>query len=203
MSDYNPANHVHSSKDVIKHWELGIPPPEAYEHFYKRTDNHIRMVQHNLYLWMLHRPESFNALKERAAFHDESKFREPEKTPYVWRTWQSYCTLNNLPFQYPEGMEQQVRDAIFHHITHNRHHPEWHPDPDEMNEIDLIEMVCDWKSMSQEFGDKSPIGWADKVLGRRFHFSQKKCDFIRDLIIQTDKLVEQDETYKQALEDLK
>lgn len=188
--------------DSEKEWKQFILPQEAYEHFYKRTDNHIRMVQNNLYLWTLHKPEYFNDLNERAALHDESKFREPEKTPYVWRTWQSYCILNNLPFQYPKDMEQQVRDAIFHHITHNRHHPEWHPDPDEMNEIDLIEMVCDWKVVGQEYGEKSPMGWADKVLGRRFHFSQKKCDLIRDLIIQTDKLAEQDETYKQVLKDI-
>ena len=191
--------------DSEKEWKQFILPQEAYEHFYKRTDNHIRMVQNNLYLWTLHKPEYFNDLNERAALHDESKFREPEKTPYIWRTWQSYCILNNLPFQYPKDMEQQVRDAIFHHITHNRHHPEWHPDPDEMNEIDLIEMVCDWKVVGQEYGEKSPMGWADKVLGRRFHFSQKKCDLIRDLIIQTDKLAElaeQDETYKQVLKDI-
>jgi hypothetical protein len=189
--------------DSEKEWKQLILPQEAYEHFYKRTDNHIRMVQSNLYLWTLYKPEYFNQLNHRAMLHDESKFREPEKTPYVWRTWQSYCTLNNIPFSYPPGMEQQIRDAIFHHITHNRHHPEWFPDPDEMTTIDLIEMVCDWTAMAQEFGDKSAMGWADRVLGRRFHFSQKKCDLIRDLIIQTDQLVEQDKTYKQALKDIK
>lgn len=220
MSDYNPANHSHSSDDVINCWKLGIesqpksevvpkapasrpsetktmvrasedqkkteiPPQEAYDYFYARTQKHIFLVRDNLYLWTEKYPQ-YNELNQRAVDHDLSKFYEPEKTPYIWRTWQSYCTLNNIPFKYPPGMEQQTRDAIFHHITHNRHHPEWHPDPDEMTNIDLIEMVCDWTAMSQEFGDKSAMGWADRVLGRRFHFSDRKCGLIRDYIREMD-----------------
>ena len=197
MSDYNLAQHSHTLDDYK--YKEHILPQEAYDYFYKRTDNHILMVQNNLYLWTMKYPRYFNELNERASSHDMSKFREPEKTPYVWRTWKSYCNLNNISFQYPEGMEQQVRDAIFHHVTHNRHHPEWHPDPDEMTKIDLIEMVCDWKAMGQEFGEKSPMGWADRVLGRRFHFSQYKCDLIRDLIREMDSLFEEDKLYKEAI----
>ena len=198
MSDYNPANHSHSSDDVINYWKLGIPPQEAYDYFYARTQKHIFLVRDNLYLWTEKYPQ-YNELNQRAVDHDLSKFYEPEKTPYIWRTWQSYCTLNNIPFKYPQGMEQQTRDAIFHHITHNRHHPEWHPDPDEMTTIDPIEMVCDWTAMGQEFGDKSAMGWADRVLRRRFHFSARKCDMIRDYIKEMDIMVEQNELSKRRL----
>lgn len=198
MSDYNPANSA-NTYDPLK---VGTdhPPKESYDHFYRRTNRHIELVRQNLSLWCEKNNSLAIDLWERAYLHDRSKFNEPERTPYVWRTWKSYCDLNNISFQYPEGMEQQVRDAIFHHITHNRHHPEWHPDPDEMTKIDLIEMVCDWKAMGQEFGEKSPMGWADRVLGRRFHFSQYKCDLIRDLIREMDSLFEEDKLYKEAIE---
>lgn len=47
MSDYNPANHSHSSDDVINYWKLGIPPQEAYDYFYdldnKMQDLYDRM----------------------------------------------------------------------------------------------------------------------------------------------------------------
>lgn len=200
MSDYNPTNHIHSLDDFKTN--LGIPPKEAYDHFYRRTNNHIYLVRENLYLWSEKYPNLSVELYERGYLHDRSKFNEPERTPYIWRTWQSYCTLNNIPFQYPKDMEKQVRDAIFHHITHNRHHPEWHPDPDEMTKIDLIEMVCDWTAMGQEFGDKSAMGWADRVLGRRFHFSARKCDLIRDYIKEMDIMVEQNEKIKRRLDEI-
>ena len=163
-------------------------PPEAYDYFYKRTDEHILRVRRNLYLWTFVYPEWSEVFLSRGDIHDLSKYKEPERTPYIWRTWQGYCEKNNLPFSYPDGMEQQTRDAIFHHITHNRHHPEWHPDPDEMTKVDLIEMVSDWKAMSQEFNEKSPMGFADKVLGRRFKFSEDKCNEIRYLISRLDDL---------------
>ena len=34
--------------------------------------------------------------------------------------------------------------AIQHHVTTNRHHPEFHADANDMSDVDLIEMVCDW-----------------------------------------------------------
>lgn len=169
------------------------PSNEAIDYFYKRTDKHISLVRKNLFLWAREKPELASELLNRASIHDESKYKEPERTPYIWRTWAGNCTLCNLPFEYPEGMDQQVRDAIFHHITHNRHHPEWHPDPDEMTEVDLIEMVCDWKAMSQEFGEKTPMNFANKVLGRRFKFSENKCDKIRELIMKTDNMADKKE----------
>ena len=53
-----------------------------------------------------------------------------------------------------------------------------------MSDVDLIEMVCDWTAMSQEFeqDDGSARGWADKTIGKRIHFSDDKCRFIYDMI---------------------
>lgn len=168
--------------------DSNLLPQEAYDYFYKRTDEHILRVRRNLYLWTLVYPELTEELLSRGDVHDLSKVKEPERTPYIWRTWKGYCDKNNLPFTYPHDMEQQTRDAIFHHITHNRHHPEWHPDPDEMTKVDLIEMVSDWKAMSQEFGEESPLLFAKKVLGRRFQFSTGRCADIIGMIYRIDAL---------------
>ena len=40
-------------------------------------------------------------------------------------------------------------------MTTNRHHPDFHANPNDMSDVDLIEMVCDWTAMAQEFGEDS------------------------------------------------
>ena len=77
-------------------------------------------------------------------------------------------------------MEDRVREAVAHHVKTNRHHPDFHADPNDMTEVDLIEMVCDWAAMSQEFGEDggSARGWARKTLGHRIRFSDDKRHFV-------------------------
>ena len=81
-------------------------------------------------------------------------------------------------------MEALVQAAIDHHLTTNRHHPDFHDDPNEMSEVDLIEMVCDWTAMSQEFGQDggSARGWADKTLGHRLLLNKDKHHFVYAMI---------------------
>ena len=71
-----------------------------------------------------------------------------------------------------------------HHMMTNRHHPEFHADPNDMTEVDLIEMVCDWTAMSKELGQDggSARGWADKTIGNRQKWHEDKCQFVYDAI---------------------
>lgn len=88
-------------------------------------------------------------LNERALGHDASKFGPEERLPYIWLTEFHRCRRSGEPFTHPEGMEERVRAAIAHHVTTNRHHPEYHADPNDMTDADLIEMVCDWTAVSE------------------------------------------------------
>ena len=62
--------------------------------------------------------------------------------------------------------KESLGEAVKHHYAHNRHHPEHFPDGIKgMNLIDLLEMLCDWKSATQNHpekpGDlKKSIAWA-------------------------------------------
>jgi hypothetical protein len=83
----------------------------------------------------------------RAAHHDASKLREPEKSGYDRLT----LALKNVAY----GTERyrvalaEAAPTIAHHYQHNRHHPEHFPDGiTHMTLIDLIEMLCDWKAAS-------------------------------------------------------
>lgn len=61
-----------------------------------------------------------------------------------------------------------------------------------MTEVDLIEMVCDWTAMSQEFGQDggSARGWADKTIGKRVDFDTPNAQFIYRMIADLDKQID-------------
>lgn len=175
------------------------PPQEAVDLFVKRTNHHIELVKNNIYLFQENEEynDIFDELTLRANNHDRSKFSEPELTPYIWLTWSYHCKKNNIPFKFPIGMDQKIRDAKFHHVANNRHHPEWHLDLNDMTTVDLIEMVCDWKAAGQEFGEKSLVDFAERALGKRFLFNENKIKLIWELVHKIE-----DEKSRERLEEI-
>lgn len=157
--------------------------------FYEcRTKEHIARVASNLML-LTKVTDYCEELIERARVHDASKFGPEEKIPYVWLTEFHRCRRSGELFEYPDGIEEQVKLAINHHVTCNRHHYQFHSDPNDMTEVDLIEMVCDWTAMSQEFGHDggSARGWADKTIGKRVDFDTANTQFVYRMIAELDK----------------
>jgi hypothetical protein len=166
------------------------PTPEMLAFYERRTNEHIERVRKSLTL-MARVTDYGEELVERAKIHDESKFGPEERIPYVWLTEYYRLRRNSEQFEYPEGVEERVKLAIHHHVTSNRHHPEFHADPNDMSDIDLIEMVCDWTAMAQEFGQDggSARGWADKTIGKRVTFNAEKRRFIYQMIEELDRQI--------------
>lgn len=158
--------------------------------FERRTTEHIERVRRCLTL-MATATSHGEALMERGRVHDASKFGPEERIPYVWLTEFHRCRRANEAFEYPESVEPQIKAAIQHHVTTNRHHPEFHDDPNDMSDVDLIEMVCDWTAMSQEFNQDggSAQGWADKTIGVRVHFNAERRQFVYDMIELLDRRI--------------
>jgi hypothetical protein len=69
--------------------------------------------------------------------HDVSKFFGIE--------WNYLHAGRDIPFE-------QLSLAIRQHTETNSHHPEYWGGVDNMPEIAIAEMVCDWYARSQEFG---------------------------------------------------
>lgn len=160
--------------------------------FYElRTKEHIERVRRCLTV-MASVTEYADELKERARIHDASKYGPEERIPYIWLTEYHRCRRSGEPFSYPDGMEERVRSAIDHHMTTNRHHPDFHDDPNDMTNVDLIEMVCDWTAMSQEFEQDggSARGWADKTIGNRLHLNEFKRQFVYEMIDLLDSSID-------------
>jgi hypothetical protein len=174
--------------EFIMQIERMEPTPEMLAFYDGRTNEHIERVRKCLAL-LAQITDYGEELIERARHHDASKFGPEERIPYVWLTEYHRCRRNGEPFTYPKGMEERVKQAIRHHVTSNRHHPEFHADPNDMSDIDLIEMVCDWTAMAQEFGEArgSARGWADKVIGKRVAFNAEKRRLIYQIIEALDR----------------
>jgi hypothetical protein len=155
------------------------PTSQMIAFYEQRTHEHIARVARCLELLAAATPHG-EELRERAQSHDASKWSSEERGPYTWLTEFHRCRRLGLPFTYPDGMEERVRAAIQHHLHSNRHHPEFHDDPNHMTDVDLMEMVCDWTAMAQEFGEcgGSARGWADKTVGVRVHFDETRRDFV-------------------------
>ena len=166
------------------------PTPEMVAFYERRTREHIDRVRRCLAL-LAGVTEHRDELLERAKVHDASKFGPEERFPYVWLTEYHRRRRGGEPYEYPEGVAEGVRRAIHHHVTTNRHHPEFHANPNAMSDGDLIEMVCDWTAMAQEFGQDggSARGWADRTVGTRVAFNAEKRQFIYRMIEELDRQI--------------
>lgn len=159
---------------------------EMEDYFLKRTKQHIERVAANLFKMVQYKSVSLQQAQERAALHDLSKYEQHERAGYIFLTWWHYCKKNQIPFEYPSGVEQLVEQSVQHHITNNVHHPETHADCNSMSELDIVEMVCDWTAISQEYGSPSCKAFVDKNL-HRWAFNDAVKIFIYETIAEMDK----------------
>lgn len=105
-----------------------------------KTMRHIETVRNFLNLFI-------RELLRRGEHHDQSKLEEPEAKLFDEVTHE----LRGLTYgtdDYQASLSK-LEPALKHHYANNRHHPEHFPEGiNDMNIIDLLEMICDWKASS-------------------------------------------------------
>lgn len=173
---------------------------EMEEWFEKRTMRHIALV--GKYIKKL-RLLGYD-LPGVESRHDLSKLEEPEKTPYIYISWMYKEKAEGREFIIPEEVNSD--EATLHHILNNSHHPEFHQeekvgllnrkdrdglpakiiDATKMPIMDIAEMVCDWAAMAEEKGT-SAKNWADKVINKRWKFTEDQVKLIYNLICECEK----------------
>jgi len=86
-------------------------------------------------------------LEERVKYHDMSKLMPPEVEIFA-----DAPKRNAIEYQseeYKDNIKVKLEVALKHHYARNRHHPEHFENGiSDMNLIDLLELVCDWKASS-------------------------------------------------------
>ena len=84
----------------------------------------------------------------RSQRHDHSKMVLPEKEYFDRAT----SRLKDLVYgsdEYKASLDE-IRPGIQHHYENNRHHPEYFLNGvDDMNLVDVMEMLADWKAASE------------------------------------------------------
>jgi hypothetical protein len=175
---------------------------EMESYYFERTKKHISLVQKYCDKIIKSFPE-FYLLEKRKEVHDNSKFLEPELTPYVFITWKYKCKDSGeiFPDWAPKDIDKLMNEATIHHILYNDHHPDyWEKRKDVqfinndnrdkpadlidatlMPDISIAEMVADWCAVSDE-RKSSPKDWADKNINIRWKFNKEQEKLIYNII---------------------
>jgi len=138
----------------------------------KDTNEHINKVRTHM--------KKFEVdIKERAEIHDKSKLEEPELSVFD----ELGVQLSKIEYGSDEYKERlkKMKPALDHHYANNRHHPEYHKNGiKDMNLIDIVEMICDWKASSERYS-KGDFLKSLELNKKRFGYS----DELHQLIINT------------------
>lgn len=181
---------------------------EMLKHFKNRTDQHIYLVQKYCRRIYDSDPAFFKWLIALSMQHDESKFKAPEIDAYMHIQWHYFMKDEGKEYNPPANIKDEMDKATFHHVTNNRHHPEFHSptkinlinredrdmppkdlvDARTMTNVDIAEMCADWLSMAEE-KETDVRNWANKNIGVRWNFSPQQTDLIYKIIsiVQNDR----------------
>lgn len=148
---------------------------EKYDSF-QDTSDHINAVRLLL-------NEVVSIILVRAAQHDKSKLREPEKQIFDEYTPKLKATTYGSG-EY-KNMLSEMQVALDHHYMNNRHHPEYFNDGiSSMTLIDIVEMLCDWMAATKRHAD-GDIMESIKINQNRFGYS----DELKQILFNTVKEV--------------
>lgn len=105
------------------------------------THKHVRAVGRNIHLFVMD-------LMHRAEHHDDSKFEEPELSGFAEVQHRlRACEYGSA--EYNQNLKD-LAPILEHHYSRNRHHTEFHKNGiNDMNLVDLIELLCDWKAATE------------------------------------------------------
>ena len=135
------------------------------------TERHIKLVQAMLMDVVIQ-------LIERSRIHDQSKLESPEAETFdVYTHKLAECTYGSEEYK---QFLKEMKPALDHHYAKNRHHPEhWNNGVDDMDLIDLVEMLVDWKAASARHHDGNILTSIDKN-SKRFKLSEQLATILRN-----------------------
>lgn len=126
-------------------------------------------------------------LTQRGVDHDRLKLESPEVEVFAEVT----PKLAALEYGSDE-YKQQLRElgiALDHHYAHYRHHPEhFEHGIDDMNLIDIVEMLCDWKAASMRHNNGNLLK-SIEINAKRFGYD----DQLKHIFLNTAKLFDEAE----------
>jgi hypothetical protein len=104
---------------------------------------------------------------QRLAVHDNSKLE-----------YEEFKCLCSIPLEKKsftnanDKVDDNLKKSIELHWKHNRHHPEYFDNVEDMTELDMMEMCCDWHARSCQYGTDF-LEFVKTRQENRFHFPDK------------------------------
>lgn len=127
-------------------------------------------------------------LLHRAEKHDQTKLESPEVEAFTEYT----PKLANSTYGSEEykGFLAAIKPALDHHYAHNSHHPEHYKNGvNDMNLLDIVEMLCDWKAASERHNDGN-IRRSIEINANRFGLSPQLVKILEntaDILFKTER----------------
>jgi hypothetical protein len=152
-----------------------------------KTMRHIETVRNYLNVVI-------RKLMDKQEKHDQTKLQSPEVEVFEEYT----PKLRNCTYESNEYKKylKEMNVALDHHYRHNDHHPEFFIGGiQNMNLINLIEMLCDWKAAGMRHAD-GDIMKSIEVNQKRFSFS----DELKQILINTAHILNINEPFHKAKE---
>lgn len=123
----------------------------------------------------------------RQEIHDQSKLQPPEVDIFDIYTNKLRDTTYNSD-EYKQYLEE-MKPALEHHNATNRHHPDhFLYGIKDMNLIDIIEMLCDWKAASLRHNDGNILKSID-VNQQRFGYSDELKQVLKNTAMWLDSQI--------------
>ena len=134
-----------------------------------KTLRHIEAVRNHLNACV-------RELLARAEQHDQTKLQSPERE--MFDEYTPKLRASTYGSEEYKGFLEGMGTALAHHYENNRHHPEHFPDSVRgMNLIDLVEMLCDWKSSGLRHAD-GDIFKSIEINRKRFGLSDELAQIL-------------------------
>ena len=171
-------------------------PTELYLERLSELNRHITNVQESAYLLterLVKRGQDRDRvlahdLITNVQQHDHSKFNGIE-----WLYLHDDVRDSGVTEADKKLNQNRFKMAWYQHVTTNEHHPEYWSGINNMPEVYIAEMVCDWKARSNEFGSDLRE-WIKTSATKRFGFktagkTYKKIKEFVDLLLDSECII--------------
>ena len=126
-------------------------------------------------------------LTSRGENHDASKMESPEVELFAEHT-ERLSEIEYGSEEYKKELEA-LKPALEHHYAVNRHHPEHFPNGiNEMNLVDLVELIADWKASSERYNNGNLLK-SIEINAKRFNID----DQLTQILLNTARMMDEHE----------
>jgi hypothetical protein len=152
-----------------------------------KTLRHIETVRNHLNACV-------RELLTRAEQHDQSKLQDPERA--MFDKFTPLLRASTYGSEEYRGFLAGMSTALAHHYENNRHHPEHFENGIQgMHLIDVLEMLCDWRSSGLRHAD-GDIFKSIEINQKRFGYS----DELKQLFVNTAEWLNSQNVFHHAEE---